>query len=381
MPLHSLEQAQFDHVDEHGDLVFSTNGRDFIVKVDDELEHAMLEARQVRSEAGLDTAPNLAQTLPISSIQALIRAGAEPHAVAEKYGLSDALVRRFSTPVQTEKQYAIEQFMMVSAPKDSKAHSLEDLIAGTLAKAHIGMETVTWGATRRGRDPWTITATFDTTRHRVRAEWSWNMHDNTVESLNKAAQILLNEDVINTPDGSQEQDADSAAPTHGTTKPIDAQSSLGYAHAEASSHLPPNITANMYDEGTDDPMSKQSETQERQDTQTGYAPSPAIPTNQETQAQSFVPLTLQQRQAEQAQTQTPDTPSPLPLPGHLSPESPAAGGNDWQQTQIDNTVDGTEPSNRKSADGDQNETHTGKKATKHKPKRSVVPSWDEILFG
>lgn len=193
MSISSVADARFDHVDEDGELVFVSKGLKFRIPVDDTLEHAILEARQILSETDEASNPGMAQTLPISSIQALIRAGAQPDKVAEKYGLSQALVRRFSAAVETEKQYAIEQFLAVSAPKGSKVHSVEDLIARTLAAARIGMESVKWGATRRGREPWLITATFSTQRNRIRAEWTWNMHDNTVECQNAAAQILLGE--------------------------------------------------------------------------------------------------------------------------------------------------------------------------------------------
>ena len=64
--------------------------------------------------------PHQQSTLPISQIQSLIRAGADPARVAEKYHLSEMLVRRFSMAVETEKQYAIEQFLAVAAPKDSR---------------------------------------------------------------------------------------------------------------------------------------------------------------------------------------------------------------------------------------------------------------------
>lgn len=191
MPVGSLQEAQFDHVDEDGELVFRARGLKFRVVVNDELEHAILEARQILSETSETENPGTAKTLPISSIQALIRAGAQPDKVAEKYGLSQALVRRFATPVETERQYAIKQFLSVSAPKGSKVRSVEELIARTLAAARIGMESVTWSATRRGREPWQITATFSTQRNRVQAEWAWNMHDNTVECQNSVAQILL----------------------------------------------------------------------------------------------------------------------------------------------------------------------------------------------
>ena len=91
--------------------------------------------------------PHQQSTLPISQIQSLIRAGADPARVAEKYHLSEMLVRRFSMAVETEKQYAIEQFLAVAAPKDSRVRTISELVERTLASAGIGMESVTWKST------------------------------------------------------------------------------------------------------------------------------------------------------------------------------------------------------------------------------------------
>lgn len=187
-----LTPARFDHVGEHGELVFEADGTRFAVEVNDALERAVLEAKQIAEEhAEQETRPT--PTLPISQIQALIRAGADPTRVAERYGLKEALVRRFSAAVETEKQYAIEQFLRVPAPKESRVHTVAELIERTLAASRIGMESVSWRATRRGLEPWKITATFTSAGRKARAEWTWNMHDNAVVCLNATAQKLIGE--------------------------------------------------------------------------------------------------------------------------------------------------------------------------------------------
>ena len=160
MPDDRLEKARFVRVSKTGDLVFSLGGREMAVSVDDTLERAILEAKQVRSEMRQAPQPHQQSTLPISQIQSLIRAGADPARVAEKYHLSEMLVRRFSMAVETEKQYAIEQFLAVAAPKDSRVRTISELVERTLASAGIGMESVTWKSTRRGLEPWRIVAIF-----------------------------------------------------------------------------------------------------------------------------------------------------------------------------------------------------------------------------
>ncbi|TPF94539.1 hypothetical protein BW14_01555 [Bifidobacterium sp. UTBIF-68] len=193
MPENRLEKAHFERVSEAGDLIFSVGGRQVAVSLDDTLERAILEAKQVRSEQREPAQPHEQATLPISQIQSLIRAGADPSRVAERYGLSETLVRRFSAAVETEKQYAIEQFLTVPAPKDSRVRTINDLVERTLASASIGMESVTWKSTRRGLEPWRIVAVFTSAGREIHAEWTWNMHDNSVVCLNNAARKLLGE--------------------------------------------------------------------------------------------------------------------------------------------------------------------------------------------
>lgn len=161
--------ARLDHVSDAGDLVFVAGGEKFLVTVDEKLERAILEAKQIRLEASGQQQPKTHDTLPISKIQQLIRAGFTPSEVAEQYNLNEALVRRFSSSVQTEKQYAIEQFKRVPAPKESRAHTVEDLITLAISESHIERDTLAWSATRRGHEPWHIFADFMISGEQLRA--------------------------------------------------------------------------------------------------------------------------------------------------------------------------------------------------------------------
>ena len=193
MPTESYPIAQFDHVTGEGALVFSTDHGYFTVELNAALERAILEAKQIRAERHDDKPVHQQSTLPISQIQALIRAGADPDQVARKYALNSALVRRFAAPVESEKNYAIEQFLRVRAPKESRVRTLAELIQRTLVAARIPRESVQWKATRRGLEPWRIIASFQSAGHPIHAEWSWNMHDNTVVCINNAARKLIGE--------------------------------------------------------------------------------------------------------------------------------------------------------------------------------------------
>lgn len=316
MPDEPLVQARFDHVDTEGRLVFAAGEERFAVQVDDTLEHAILEAKQVTSE--ISPRHPQPQTLPISQIQSLIRAGAEPARVAERYGLSEALVRRFSSAVETEKQYAIEQFLSVPAPKDSRVHTLSELIDRTLAAAQVRSEDVTWRATRRGLEPWRILAQFTSAGRTIRAEWSWNMHDNAVTCLNRTAAKLLGE-----------QGADLSGRTDSSPDGVNADD--GFA-------VPLNLPG-------DSARSARIE----QTVSAWNAPEPA------------------------AQTARPDSVSTPSQPQH---DPPRTAVKDEGQPQERTAETPAKPAEKAAAAPAQQTARP-----KRRSGRSAVPSWDEILFG
>lgn len=396
MPMDSYEKAQLDHVDDDGDLVFRAGGIRFAVTLDDALERALLEARQIRSEAGMTASPNMVQTLPISRIQGLIRAGMEPKDVAEKYGLSEVLVRRFSAAVQTEKQYAIEQFLSVPAPKESQVHSVRDLIARTLAAARIGMESVSWSATRRSREPWRITAAFRTARNRVRAEWTWNMHDNTVECRNVAAQILFGE--VGSPRGGEGHDDG-----RGAANGMEPDSPIAQSDATDTTARDEGVEAAPADSGVQgQPLSRRIEqgnvawqeqaayAPHRQDGQLSAAGSAQAPgVDAGTGANTGVPANATSVQAGGfgAQGTVPvNALSSLPLPDRTKTQVMDAivpqphldvdeGGNNVTSPERE-PEEPEEPKGRKRSAKGKAKGRSGRRS-----KRSAVPSWDEILFG
>lgn len=154
MPGNSLEEARFDHVSDTGELVFVSGAGKFAVKIDEALERAILEAKQIRSEVQEEQKTRIPPTLPISQIQSLIRAGADPRACRGKIFVKrSAWFGRFSASVETEKQYAIEQFLAVPAPKESRVRTLSELNRTHFCRRAVRLEDVTWKATRLGLEP------------------------------------------------------------------------------------------------------------------------------------------------------------------------------------------------------------------------------------
>ena len=187
--------ARLDHVTDQGDLVFVADHRRFAVRIDDALQHAMMEGEQIRADIDGIRQPRPAAALPISAIQSLIRAGAESATVARQFSVSEALVRRFAAPVETERKYAVDQFLAAPADRQATSHSrsrtIADLIEESLRTSRIGLNALAWSATRRDHEPWRLKARFDSAGRTITAEWSWDVHDNTVVCINAVAKRLL----------------------------------------------------------------------------------------------------------------------------------------------------------------------------------------------
>ncbi|WP_125969133.1 septation protein SepH [Bifidobacterium samirii] len=376
MPDNSLEQARFDHVDGEGNLVFVASGRRFAVAMDDTLERAVLEAKQLASESRLRTRqPRGGESLPLSQIQALIRAGATPAQVADRYGLGEALVRRFAAPVETEKQYAVEQFLSVPAPKDSRARTVAELIERTLASALVDMAALRWQATRRGLEPWRITALFEASGHEVRAEWTWNMRDNAVTCLNSAAKKLLGEQNLGSSD-----DQRRAAPAF-AFPPTSADAIRSVRIEREVSRWDPTHARTA----GDDPHA-QGASDSADGTATGESAAYSAESTSDDALRSDAPVPTG------ALALHPDPSSPLIAADAAAPSSlsqpattamPAAAAS---ETSAESSPTAGSAASAPVAAADQPSPTAGAgdepvKPAKRRSGRSAMPSWDEILFG
>ena len=335
--------ASFDHVDDRGDLVFVCDHRHFAVRVDDALDRAILEAKQVKEEEDVDPQTGKSKPLPVSAIQAAVRAGARPEQVAQQYAVNEALVRRFAAPVETEKKYAIEQFLTMPAPKGSGGRNYQELIGKVLARAGVSLTQVSWQATRRGYEPWNINGVFTLDKRIFNARWAWNMHDNTVTCLNGAARMLLDN---STDDHGQERPARDQGPAEEIDDQTDrrppSQKDAFSQIEEEGGERQAALTAWLYGkpkEGQDqtvdrEPDHPRAELSEDPDT----AEHPPIRDNESTMV--------------------------LPVQNHGQPQQEDQGDDAGQDEQEDQPKEG----------------RRSKRAKKHSG-RSAVPSWDEILFG
>lgn len=188
----------FAHADENGNLVIKNpvTHESYILPVTDELEQGIIAAKQTKRDQEGAPLPHTEKALPLSDIQTLIRAGHTPEEISNEYGVAVALVRRFAAPVETEKKFAIAQFLETTLNNDDASlpsSKVKDVIRSSMASLAADYSTIEWTVTRCGQSPWRVQATYDTSRTTETAEWMFNPRDHSVVCVNMPAKHLLGE--------------------------------------------------------------------------------------------------------------------------------------------------------------------------------------------
>jgi hypothetical protein len=343
----TMKHAVFDHVDDEGNLILSLDGEKVDLSVTDELEHGILSAKQIKSETQAANLPPEPATLPISSIQTLVREGHTTTEIAQKYSVAESLVRRFAQPVETEKHYAIAQFLSVNTQTGAATRKLEDVIVHNLNESGVDPKSVVWEATKQGRDPWKIVAHFERREQEYKGTWMWNLRDNSVVSIDPVAKRLLGENA-------------SAGTLLFGEEPANTSSRSIQAALNGRGPIPPAWLNDNEDDNEDDasPSALDENSEETSETDTQV---PRAAENAST--------------AEETRTAgTSSDPAPFPSasvtneePGE--PEEPTSTEPQRQHP--------AQPQPEKAA-ADPTPQNEG---AEHKKRRAAVPSWDDILFG
>lgn len=188
-----MRKAEFDHVDEEGNLILSLDGSQVVLETSERLEDALLSSRKIKAQAA---AQKRLAPLPISKIQSMIRAGREPEEIAEELQVGEGLIAKVAGHVESEKRAAIQQFLSGFCQKAPVGKErISDVIFRSLSRLGVKKNAVRWSATREGRGPWTVKAEFDREGNRWIPAWSWDGQDNSISSLNEEARYLLEEDM------------------------------------------------------------------------------------------------------------------------------------------------------------------------------------------
>jgi len=177
-------------------LLVSDAGVEFTLDIDARLRAALRgdTARLGQLEIKMDS------TLRPRDIQARIRAGETPEAVAQAAQTSVDKIMAFAAPVLAERQHVAERAQRSSVRRRSGgdqaaggARTLGDAVAAHLRSINVDPETVEWDSWRREDGRWSLTGEFSSTKRSGHAQFTYDAPGNYVTAENEDARWLLGE--------------------------------------------------------------------------------------------------------------------------------------------------------------------------------------------
>lgn len=177
-------------------LLVSDAGVEFTLDIDTRLRAALRgdTARLGQLEIQMDS------TLRPRDIQARIRAGETPEAVAQAAQTSVDKIMAFAAPVLAERQHVAERAQRSSVRRRNgaeqpagSARTLGDAVAAHLRSINVDPTTVLWDAWRREDGRWSLTGEFSSTKRSGHAQFAFDAPGNYVTAENEDARWLLGE--------------------------------------------------------------------------------------------------------------------------------------------------------------------------------------------
>jgi len=224
-------------------LLSGAGGEMFQLPIDEALRTASRSAPKPRAER---------PAVPMSprDIQARIRAGATAADVAELSGMPLAKVERYEGPVLAEREYVAQQARKVEVAAPSPGHdiyrsafgdnpaTLDDMVSHRLSAHGIDPATVEWDSWRRQDGTWTVSASFEAKPggtsgigEEPPALWTFSPARKSLQNTNRWAQQLSELEPLDGPVPARrltavsdrpfdfETDADSSKPSSGGQGP------------------------------------------------------------------------------------------------------------------------------------------------------------------
>jgi hypothetical protein len=187
----SEDGARLHLVDEEGD--------EHVVAVDDRLRAAVLPTA-VPAPPARGMEKTMESTLRPRDIQARIRAGETPEAVAQAAQTSVEKIMAFAAPVLAEREHVAQRAQRSSVRRSDGAapagvRTLGDAVATHLRGRNVDPGTVAWDAWRREDGRWTLTGDYSTTERSGTASFTFDAPGNYVTLDDEDARWLVGEAV------------------------------------------------------------------------------------------------------------------------------------------------------------------------------------------
>lgn len=134
-------------------------------------------------------------TLRPREIQALLRAGGSPDAIAHEAGLPVERVRRYEGPVVAERDYLAQQARALRIGRSPDSPTLGDLVVDRLAARGVAAGTVRWDARRYRSEPWQVVVHFHAGDKDQEATWEVDLASGTITALDDEGRWLSETDL------------------------------------------------------------------------------------------------------------------------------------------------------------------------------------------
>lgn len=178
-------------------LLLDDAGNEFTLAVDHQLRSVLRggDTRQIQTRLG-QLEIQMDSTLRPRDIQARIRAGESPEAVAEAAQASVDKIMPFALPVLAEREHVATQAQRSSVRRrggESGARTLGDSVRARFIALRIPVDSVTWDAYRLEDGRWSLTGEFDTSQRSGAAVFTYHVPGNFVVPEDDHARWLVDD--------------------------------------------------------------------------------------------------------------------------------------------------------------------------------------------
>lgn len=299
-------------------LLVSDTGEEFTLDVDSRLRSAL---RGDTSRLGQLEIP-MDSVLRPRDIQARIRAGETPEAVAEAARTTVEKIMPFAGPVLDERAHVAERAQRSSIRRRSGdgARILGEAVETHLRSVNVGADSVTWDAWRREDGRWVLTAAYAAQARTGTATFTFDMRGNYAVAEDDDARWLVGDQIAAPPATPAQDDLEQVRRRRAAAVDEGAEElPLG----DDAIHLVSPAPVEAYLEPTTEPA----------ETRSSEPPTAEIPAVAPTEA-----------------------PTPVAEPGQPEPPAPTA-------------------------DEERHDEPPARRPARKGRGRASVPSWDEIMFG
>jgi hypothetical protein len=334
-------------------VLVSDSGEEYTLAADAKLRAALRgdHARLGQLEIKMDSA------LRPRDIQARIRAGESPEAVAQAAQTSVDRIMGYATPVLAERAHIADRAQRASVRRkagEGPARLLGDAVAERLRTRNVDPETVEWDAWRREDGRWTLVADYPSGERTRRAEFVFDAPGRYVVAEDDEARWLVGE-----------QSARKTGQPRGA-----AGSSRRLSSVSTEDELPLGADAIELVTGSGDLGPEQLPLDGTDD----------VSPHERTVDLSQAARDLRGQSDKDAGTGDADWMATQAGERPVAPEDRQPSETDAEDAPADtSTADETVPSGE--APSEEEKPKEPAKKSSRKGRRASVPSWDEIMFG